>query len=156
VREAACIGVATMPPPWTLRLILNAAALAAASPTLLFRPPPFHHSVPFLDTNHLLSLCLASTARRFACLPLGLVKFLFGLASPPRRPPAFAVLARCLIEAVFIQVTSESPKAIAAITSRRRSLSRPSTVTVQIWRCFRAPVCATGRSPIEGDIALKA
>ena len=24
--------------PWTLRLILNAAALAAASPTLLFRP----------------------------------------------------------------------------------------------------------------------
>jgi hypothetical protein len=38
VREGACIGAATMLQPWTLRLILNAAALAAASPTLLFRP----------------------------------------------------------------------------------------------------------------------
>jgi hypothetical protein len=37
VREEACIGAATMLQPWTLRLILNAAALAAASPTLLFR-----------------------------------------------------------------------------------------------------------------------
>jgi hypothetical protein len=37
VREGACIGAATMLQPWTLRLILNAAALAAASPTLLFR-----------------------------------------------------------------------------------------------------------------------
>ena len=36
--SAACIGAATMLQPWTLRLILNAAALAAASPTLLFRP----------------------------------------------------------------------------------------------------------------------
>ena len=36
VREGACIGVATMPQPWTLRLILNSAALAAVSPTLLF------------------------------------------------------------------------------------------------------------------------
>jgi hypothetical protein len=39
VREGACIGGATIPQPWTLRLILNAAALAAASPTLLFRSP---------------------------------------------------------------------------------------------------------------------
>ena len=38
MREGACMGVATMPQPLTLRLILNAAALAAASPTLLFRP----------------------------------------------------------------------------------------------------------------------
>jgi hypothetical protein len=38
VREGACIGAATMLQPWILRLILNAAALAAASPTLLFRP----------------------------------------------------------------------------------------------------------------------
>jgi hypothetical protein len=38
VREGACIGAATMLQPWTLRLILNAAALAAASPTLLSRP----------------------------------------------------------------------------------------------------------------------
>ena len=38
VREGACIGGATMPQPWTLRLTRNAAALAAASPTLLFRP----------------------------------------------------------------------------------------------------------------------
>ncbi len=38
MREGACIGGATMPQPWTLRLILNDAALAAASPTLLFRP----------------------------------------------------------------------------------------------------------------------
>jgi hypothetical protein len=38
VREGACIGVATMLQPWTLRLILNVAALAAANPTLLFRP----------------------------------------------------------------------------------------------------------------------
>jgi hypothetical protein len=38
VREGACIGAATILQPWTLRLILNAAALAAASPTLLFRP----------------------------------------------------------------------------------------------------------------------
>jgi len=37
VREGACIGAVTMPQPWTLRLILNAAALAAASPTLFFR-----------------------------------------------------------------------------------------------------------------------
>jgi hypothetical protein len=35
VREGACIGAATTLQPWTLRLILNAAALAAASPTLL-------------------------------------------------------------------------------------------------------------------------
>jgi len=27
VREGACIGVASMPQPWTLRLTLNAAAL---------------------------------------------------------------------------------------------------------------------------------
>ena len=38
VREGACIGGATMPQPWTLRLTRNTAALAAASPTLLFRP----------------------------------------------------------------------------------------------------------------------
>jgi peptidoglycan biosynthesis protein MviN/MurJ (putative lipid II flippase) len=38
VREGACIGVATMSQPWTLRLTLKAAALAAASPTLLFSP----------------------------------------------------------------------------------------------------------------------
>ena len=38
MREGAFIGVATMPQLWTLRLILNAAALTAASPTLLFRP----------------------------------------------------------------------------------------------------------------------
>ena len=38
MQEGACIGAATMLQPWTLRLILNAAALAAASPTLLFRP----------------------------------------------------------------------------------------------------------------------
>jgi len=31
VREGAWIGVATMTQPWTLRLILNAAALTAAS-----------------------------------------------------------------------------------------------------------------------------
>jgi 2-keto-3-deoxy-6-phosphogluconate aldolase len=37
VREEACIGAATILHPWTLRLILNAAALVAASPTLLFR-----------------------------------------------------------------------------------------------------------------------
>ena len=37
MRGGACIGAATMLQPWTLRLILNAAALAAASPTLLFR-----------------------------------------------------------------------------------------------------------------------
>jgi len=30
VREGACNGAATMLQPWTLRLILNAAALAAA------------------------------------------------------------------------------------------------------------------------------
>ena len=35
-RREACIGAATMLKPWTLRLILNAAALAAASPTLHF------------------------------------------------------------------------------------------------------------------------
>jgi hypothetical protein len=35
-REGACTGAATMPHPSTLRLILNAAALATASPTLLF------------------------------------------------------------------------------------------------------------------------
>ena len=33
VREGACTGAATMPQPSTLRLILNAAALAAAIPT---------------------------------------------------------------------------------------------------------------------------
>jgi hypothetical protein len=38
VREGACMGAATILHPWTLRLILNAAALAAASQTLLFRP----------------------------------------------------------------------------------------------------------------------
>ena len=38
MREGACIGAAMMLQPWTLRLILNAAALAATSPTLLFRP----------------------------------------------------------------------------------------------------------------------
>jgi len=38
VREGACIGGATMLQTWTLRLIRNAAALATASPTLLFRP----------------------------------------------------------------------------------------------------------------------
>jgi hypothetical protein len=38
VREGACIGAATILHPWTLRLILNATTLAAASPTLLFRP----------------------------------------------------------------------------------------------------------------------
>jgi hypothetical protein len=38
VREGACIGGATMPQSWTLRLTRNAAALAAANPTLLFRP----------------------------------------------------------------------------------------------------------------------
>ena len=32
------IGGSTMLQPWTLRLTRNAAALAAASPTLLFRP----------------------------------------------------------------------------------------------------------------------
>ena len=37
MRGGACIEAATMLQPWTLRLILNAAALAAASPTLLFR-----------------------------------------------------------------------------------------------------------------------
>ncbi len=36
VREGAYIGGATMLQPWTLRLTRNAAALAAASPTLLF------------------------------------------------------------------------------------------------------------------------
>jgi hypothetical protein len=35
VREGACIGAATILQPWTLKLILNAAALAAASPTSL-------------------------------------------------------------------------------------------------------------------------
>ncbi len=34
MREGACIGDATMLQPWTLRLTRNAAALAAASPTL--------------------------------------------------------------------------------------------------------------------------
>jgi hypothetical protein len=38
VREGACIGAATILKPWTLRLIPNAAALATASLTLLFRP----------------------------------------------------------------------------------------------------------------------
>ena len=37
MREGACIGSATMLQPWTLRLILNDAALAAATQTLLFR-----------------------------------------------------------------------------------------------------------------------
>jgi hypothetical protein len=36
--EGACIGAAMILQSWTLRLILNAAALAVASPTLLFRP----------------------------------------------------------------------------------------------------------------------
>ena len=35
-REGACIGGATTPQPTILRLILNAAALAAVSPALLF------------------------------------------------------------------------------------------------------------------------
>jgi hypothetical protein len=35
-REGACTGADTMPQPSTLRLILNAAALAVVSPTLLF------------------------------------------------------------------------------------------------------------------------
>jgi hypothetical protein len=35
-REGACTGAATMPQPSTLRLIRNAAALAAASPTWIF------------------------------------------------------------------------------------------------------------------------
>ena len=35
-REKACTGAASMPQPSTLRLIRNAAALAAASPTLFF------------------------------------------------------------------------------------------------------------------------
>jgi hypothetical protein len=35
-REGAWTGAATMPQPSTLRFIRNAAALAAASPTLLF------------------------------------------------------------------------------------------------------------------------
>ena len=34
MREGACIGAVMMIQPWTLRLILNAVALAAASPTL--------------------------------------------------------------------------------------------------------------------------
>jgi hypothetical protein len=38
VREGACIGGATTPQPSMLRLIRNAAAFAAASPTLLFKP----------------------------------------------------------------------------------------------------------------------
>jgi hypothetical protein len=38
MREGSCIGAATILQPWTLRLILNYANLAAASPTLLFRP----------------------------------------------------------------------------------------------------------------------
>ena len=37
-RERALGLLSTMPQPWTMRLILNAAALAAGSPTLLFRP----------------------------------------------------------------------------------------------------------------------
>jgi hypothetical protein len=36
-REGACIGGATTPQSSILRLILNAASLAAASPTLLFK-----------------------------------------------------------------------------------------------------------------------
>ena len=36
MREGVCIGVATMTQPWTLRFILNAAALAATSPTLSY------------------------------------------------------------------------------------------------------------------------
>jgi len=35
-RERERTGAATMPQPWTLRLILSAAALVAVSPTLLF------------------------------------------------------------------------------------------------------------------------
>jgi hypothetical protein len=35
-REGACTGAATLPRPSTLRLIRNAADLAASSPTLLF------------------------------------------------------------------------------------------------------------------------
>jgi hypothetical protein len=35
VREGACIGADTILHSWTLRLILNAAVLAAASPTLI-------------------------------------------------------------------------------------------------------------------------
>jgi hypothetical protein len=37
-RERALGVLLSMPQPWTLRLTRNAAALAAASPTLLFRP----------------------------------------------------------------------------------------------------------------------
>jgi hypothetical protein len=37
VREGACVGGSTTPKPSILRLILNAAGLAAASPTLLFK-----------------------------------------------------------------------------------------------------------------------
>ena len=55
MREGACIGAATMLQPWTLRLILNAAALAAASPTLLFRPP--------LHGLHLSPLALSASVR---------------------------------------------------------------------------------------------
>jgi hypothetical protein len=39
VREGAFIGAATIPHPWTLRLILNAAALAAASSEVRFGLP---------------------------------------------------------------------------------------------------------------------
>jgi len=59
VREGACIGVATMPQPWTLRLTLNAAALAAAaaSPTLLFKLNQLFPGVCFLLLQDLLQSC---------------------------------------------------------------------------------------------------
>ena len=44
-REGACTGAATMPHPWTLRLILNDAALAASSPTLLFIDVTLRHEL---------------------------------------------------------------------------------------------------------------
>jgi len=48
VREGACIGGATMPQPWTLRLTLNAAALAAA----VVSTGPF---IIFLLHNHFIT-----------------------------------------------------------------------------------------------------
>ena len=43
--EGACTGAATRPQPSTLRLILNAAAWVAASPTLLFPTPLGGHQM---------------------------------------------------------------------------------------------------------------
>jgi hypothetical protein len=42
VREEACIGGATMPQPWTLRLTRNAAALAASSPDFALQASLFY------------------------------------------------------------------------------------------------------------------